>query len=247
MHPAKTRRGLWMVSLALMGLAAFALLQPAFQLQRPLNAGNPSTLEDFKAGDQNREAQQHATDLLQAMNASPGDWVADVGAGAGYYSMRLSRIVGPRGKVFAEDIWDPAIKWLDARVKVFDLHNVEVVKGEDDNPELPSSSLSGVLVVNAYHHFENYPAMDEQIFRSLKPGARLVIADYSMPAHRRESRADQIKIHEIDPDLARAELTRVGFRVLTCVDPFVKRMPNVAISYGPKGIDMWLMVAVRPE
>jgi predicted methyltransferase len=247
MRPAKTQRDLGIVSLALTGVAAFILLQPAFQPRRPVNTGNPSTLEDFKAGDQKREAQQQATNLLRAMKAAPGDWVADVGAGAGYYSMRLSAIVGPRGKVFAEEIWDPAIKWLDLRVKLFDLRNVEVVKGEDDNPKLPADSLAGVLVVNAYHHFEKYQPMDEQILHALKPGGRLVIADYSMLAHRREARADQVKIHEVSPDLVRAELTRVGFRVLTCEDPFVKGIPGVAISYGPKGIDMWLMVAVRPQ
>jgi predicted methyltransferase len=247
MHPTKIRRDLWIVSIALMALAVSLLSLPAFRQQRPVNAGNPSTLEDFKAGDRNREAQQRATDLLRAINASPGDWVSDVGAGAGYYSMRLSTIVGPRGKVFAEEIWDPAIRWLDLRVKLFDLHNVEVIKGADDNPELPAGSLAAVLVVNAYHHFEKHQAMCEQILHSLRPGGRLVIADYSLPSHRREPRADQIKIHEIDPDLVRSELTRVGFRVLTCEDPFVNGMPDVAISYGPKGIDMWLMIAIRPQ
>jgi len=247
MNAAKPRRALWVGSFALTTLAAWILSLPAFHHQRPVNPGNPSTLQDFNAGDRNREAQQHATDLLKAMKATPGDWVADVGAGAGYYSMRLSAIVGPRGKVFAEDIWDPAIKWLDLRVKLFELHNVEVVKGDDDNPRLPAGSLAEVLVVNAYHHFEKYGPMDEQILHALKPGGRLVIADYSMPSHRQEARADQVKIHEIGPDLVRAELTRLGFRVLTCEDPFVKGMPKVAISYGPKGIDMWLMVAVRPQ
>jgi len=247
MDSSKARGDWWMRSLALIALAASILSLPACRQQRAVNAGNPSTLEDFRAGDQNREAQQRATDLLRAMNASFGDWVADVGAGAGYYSMRLSKIVGPRGKVFAEDIWDPAIKWLDTRVKVFDLHNVQVIKGEDDNPELPAGLLAGVLVVNAYHHFEKYQPMCEQILHALRPGGRLVIADYSMPSHRHEARADQIKIHEIDPDLAQAELTRVGFTVLTRQDPFVKGMPDVAISYGPKGIDMWLMVAIRPQ
>lgn len=87
--------------------------------------------------------------------------------------------------------------------------------------------------------------MCEQILRSLKPGGRLVIADYSLPAYRKKSRADQIKIHEINPDLVRAELARVGFRVLTCEDPFVKRMPDAAFSYGPKEADLYLMVAVR--
>jgi len=89
--------------------------------------------------------------------------------------------------------------------------------------------------------------MCEQILSSLKPGGRLVIADYSLPAHRQETRADQIKIHEIDPDLVRGELTRVGYRVLTCEDSFVRRMPEVEFNYGPKEADMWLMVAIRPQ
>jgi predicted methyltransferase len=173
--------------------------------------------------------------------------VADVGAGGGYYSMRLSAIVGPQGKVFAEEVWDSALKWLALRVKLFDLHNVEIVTGEDDNPKLPADSLAAVVVVNTYHHFEKHQPMCEQILKSLKPGGRLVIADYSLPAHRQKARADQIKIHEIDPELVRAELTHAGFKVLTCEDPFVNRMPEVATSYGPKEADMWLMVAVRPQ
>src|SRR5258706_2866561 len=64
-------------------LLGVLLALPLAAQQRALNPGNPSTVEDFKAGDQNREVQQRATDLLQAMNASPGDWVADVGPGRG--------------------------------------------------------------------------------------------------------------------------------------------------------------------
>jgi len=227
--------------LALIALAA------AFAQQRAANPGNPSTLEDFQAGDKNREALQRATDLVGATNAAPGHWIADVGAGAGYYSMRLSKIVGPTGKVFAEEIWADALRCLDLRVKLFNLHNVEVIKGDDDNPKLPPGSLAAVLVVNSYHHFEKYQAMCEQILKSLRPGGRLVIADYSLPAYRQKSRADQLKIHEIDPELVRAELTRVGFRVLSCEDPFVNRMPDAASSYGPKEADLYLMVAVRPQ
>ena len=161
-------------------LLSVLLALPLAAQQRAPNPGNPSTIEDFKAGDQNREVQQRATDLLQALNASPGDWVADVGAGAGYYVMRLSTIVGPQGKVFAEEVWNPALRSLDLRVKLFDLHNVEVVKGEDDNPKLPAESLAAVVVVNSYHHFEKCQPMCEQILDSLKPGGRLVIADYSL-------------------------------------------------------------------
>jgi ubiquinone/menaquinone biosynthesis C-methylase UbiE len=115
-------------------LALFATLicqSRAFQEKSAANAGNPRTRESYEAVDKSREPDQRATDLLKAMEVVPGDWVADVGAGAGYYSMRLSQLVGPEGKVFAEDISDDTIGWLNERVKVFDLRNVEVVKGAD--------------------------------------------------------------------------------------------------------------------
>jgi ubiquinone/menaquinone biosynthesis C-methylase UbiE len=171
--------------------------------QKPINTRNPSTLEDFNAADVKREPYQKATDLLAALQVSRGDWVADVGAGAGYYSMRLAEMVGPAGKVFAEDISDSSMGWLNARVNAFKLSNVEVVKGAIDDPRLPAGRLSAVLIVDSYHHFTNYPAMLEKILYSLKPGGRLLIADYSFGEHRAQSRADQLKLHEIDPELVR--------------------------------------------
>src|SRR5260370_36771442 len=98
------------------------------------------------------------------------------------------------------------------------------------NAQAPSSQIVWDLreaQVNTYHHFQQYQSMIRQSFRALKPGGRLVIADYSLPAHRTESRADQIKAHEIDPALVRAEVGRVGFQALKCEDPFLKRMPEV--------------------
>ncbi len=226
-----------------------AAIGPAagFQSGSAPNLGNPSTLEDFRAGDAsaNREGHQRATDVLKALHVSKGDWVADVGAGAGYYSMRLSDLVGPAGKVYAEDISDVAMRWLHGRVTVFDLRNVEVVKGAADDPKLPADAFAAVLVMNAYHHFTKYDAMDGQILRMLKPGGRLVVADYSLPAHRSQSRDEQMKIHEIDPALAREELTRAGFHVVSCEDPYLKRMPEAAGGDRIGAADMWLIVAAR--
>src|SRR5262245_64016280 len=105
----------------------------AFQDTRQVNVENPSTLEDFKAGDVDREPYQNATGLVAALKVSRGDWVADVGAGGGYYSMRLAEIVGSEGKVFAEDISDWRIRGLNARVKAFSLSNVEIVKGTPED------------------------------------------------------------------------------------------------------------------
>ena len=81
---------------------------------------------------------------------------------------------------------------------------------------------------------------------ALKPGGRLVIADYSFREHRTLSRAEQIKLHEIDPELVRAEAKQAGFDVVTCEDPFVKWKPGVGNTRA-SATDMWLMVAVRPK
>jgi predicted methyltransferase len=223
-------------------------VSPLISLQeaRPVNPGNPSTIEDFKAGDASREPNQRATDLLAALQISRGDWVADVGAGAGYYSMRISELVGPDGKVLAEDITTAAMGWLNARVRVFDLHNVEVVKGDAVDSRLPPNRLSAALIVDTYHHFTNHELMLEKILQALKPGGRLVIADYSFGEHRKQARDAQLKLHEIDPELVRSEVTRAGFRMVKCDDPFVKWKPGVGNTRA-SNTDMWLLVAVRPE
>jgi predicted methyltransferase len=226
------------IPLGIILLAATISPSPAFLQSAPV---------PFKAQDEDRERYQKPSDVLKALEISSGDWVADVGAGNGYYTQHMADLVGPTGKVFAEDIADYAIDFLHQRVKMFDLRNVEIVKGTDDDPKLPANSLAAVLVVNTYHHFSRYEPMLEQIIRSLKTGGRLVIADYSLPDHRTESRADQLKIHEIDPELVRAEVGRAGFQVLKCEDPFLKRMPEVKMGDRIAEADMWLMVAVRPK
>lgn len=226
------------VLLGLMALGAAASVSFGWQQQ--------SATVPFKAQDEDRERYQRPSDVLRALEISSGDWVADVGTGNGYYSQHMADLVGPTGKVFAEDIADYAIEFLQERVKMFDLRNVEVIKGTDVDPKLPRNSLAAILVVNTYHHFSQQQAMLKQIFQALRPGGRLVIADYSLPDHRIQSRADQLKIHEIDPGLVGAELGENGFQVVRRQDPFLKRMPEVT---GDRigAADMWLMVAVRPK
>jgi ubiquinone/menaquinone biosynthesis C-methylase UbiE len=233
------------VYFCVIGLVTISILA-AFQSTVPLNPGNPSTLEDFKAGDANREPYQKATELVGTLQVSRGNWVADVGAGAGYYSMRLSEIVGPDGKVFAEDITDSAMRWLGARVKVFNLSNVEIVKGTVDDPDLPADRLDAILVVDSYHHFTNYQAMLVKILHALKPGGRLIIADYSFAEHRAQARADQVKLHEIDPDLVRKEVETAGFEVVKVADPFVRWKPGVGNTRA-SATDIWLMTAIRQK
>ena len=200
----------------------------------------------FKLQDEDREKFQRPSDVLKALEISRGDWVADVGAGNGYYVQHMADLVGPTGRVYGEEISDDGIGFLNLRVKMFNLRNVEIVKGADDDPKLPPDTLAAVLVMNTYHHFSRLEPMLERILHSLKPGGRFVIGDYSLPEHRRLSRADQLKIHEIDPDLAQAELKAAGFHVAKCENPFLRRMPEVSSDRIGES-DMWLMVALRPE
>ena len=160
--------------------------------------------------------------------------------------MRLAQLVGPDGKVFAEDISESSMRWLNARVKAFDLANVEIVKGTGDNPGLPAKRLEAVLIVDSYHHFTSCGAMLEKILSALKPGGRRVIADYSSADHRGQPRAEQIKLHQIDPELVRKELEEAGFEVVKCEDPFVKWRPGVGNTRA-SATDFWLMTATRPK
>ena len=125
------------------GLIAFLAIGSALSSQesRPADPGNPFPIEYFRTLDAAREPYQRATDLVASLQVSPGDWVADVGAGGGYYSMRLADLAGPEGKVIAEDISDSPLRSLSARVKTFDLRTVEAVKGDADDPKLPADQL----------------------------------------------------------------------------------------------------------
>jgi SAM-dependent methyltransferase len=138
------------------------------------------------------------------------------------------------------------MKWLNLRVSLFKLSNVEIVKGGAEDPRLPAGRLSGILIVDAYHHFTNFPAMLAKMREALKPGGRLVIADYSLAEHRTRSRAEQVKGHEIDPELARSEVNRAGFEVIGLDDPFVKWVAG-GRNWKEIHLDMWLMTAIYPK
>lgn len=178
------------------------LLLGSYSVLVSQNPKKPITLEDF-SWDPYRDAVQNTHGILAALGVSRGNWVADVGAGSGYHAMLLSEMVGQEGKVFAENIEDDAVRYVLARIQLFKLMNVESIKGKIDDPLLPESALDAVLIVDTFHHFTAPDAMLAKIRQSVKPGGRLVIADYSIVEHRKLSRAAQISTHEIDPVLVR--------------------------------------------
>jgi len=226
------------------GRGSIPLLVSTFVLLSQI-AEKAVTLEDFR-WDANRDAVQNTRGILAEMEASKGSWVADVGAGSGYHAMLLSEMVGPDGKVLAENIDDNAVRYVLGRIKLFNLTNVQSIKGEYDNPLLPERALDAVLVVDAFHHFTAPDAMLDKIRHSLKPGGRLVIADYSLPDQRKLPRAMQIKAHEIDPVLVRKEAENAGLEFVRVRDPFfVWKTAQGNTRTTP--IDLWLMTLKCPK
>ena len=181
-----------------------------------------------------REQWQKVADIFEAMLVKPGAVVADVGAGDGFFTTRLSAAVGPQGRVLAVDIGADALRRLRGRIKDDQLTNVEVVEGTAADPKLPEGSLDAALIVNAYHEMTEHQAMLARIKAALKPGGRLVIVEPISPSRRDGTREAQARNHEIAVDFVREDARAAGFTQVALHDPFTRR---------PQGNDdEWMLV-----
>ncbi len=142
--------------------------------------GNPADLDRFVARQlaPDRGRWQRPDAVVRALRLRRGEVVADVGAGPGYFALRLARAVGPRGHVFAVDPEPAVLEVLAERLARTRLRNVTPVLGSAGDPRLPAGRCDLVLVVNAYHHFADGPAFLERLAAALVPGGRLVNIDW---------------------------------------------------------------------
>ena len=175
---------------------------------------------DLKAREAKREKEQRVGDIFAAMGVKPGAVVADIGAGQGFFTVRLAAAVGTDGRVLAVDIDRSVLRSLKARVEREGHKNVDVIEGEKADPRLPESALDAALIVNAYHEMTEHQAMLEQIRRALKPGGRLVIVEPISPSRRESGRDEQTRRHEIAPQLVEQDARSAGFEVAALEDPF---------------------------
>lgn len=124
-----------------------------------------------------RASWQKPEQVVGALEIRPGDRVADLGAGDGYFVPYLSEAVGPNGRVFAVEVDDEVIGELRDRVSEEGYENVETVRGELEDPLLPDGSVDLVLIVNTYHHIEDRPAYFERLRGDLGEGGRVAIVE----------------------------------------------------------------------
>lgn len=145
--------------------------------------------------------------VLDAMDLAPDAVVADIGAGTGYFTVRLARRV-PEGLVFAVDVQPELLELLERRLDAERLENVRVVQGRPTHPNLPPGRLDAVLIVDAYHEFAYPREMLRGLLEALRPGGRLFLVEYraedpTLPIH---------PLHRMSEAQARRELEANGFR-----------------------------------
>ncbi|WP_303310558.1 class I SAM-dependent methyltransferase [Hymenobacter sp. BT730] len=161
----------------------------------------------------NRAEEERTDLLLQALQLKPTDVVADLGAGTGFFTFRLSPLV-PQGRVLAVDIQPEMLRAIESTKARTHLTNVEPILGTTKSPNLPPASVDLVLLVDAYHEFDHPREMMQAVRRALKPGGRVALVEY-----RAEDPQVPIKrIHKMSMDQARRELEDVGLEFVENID-----------------------------
>jgi ubiquinone/menaquinone biosynthesis C-methylase UbiE len=150
-----------------------------------------------------REKEEAPSKAIAALQIKPGDVVADVGAGSGYYS-----VLGDRGRVYATDIQPEMLALIRTKMEAAKLTNVDLVLGAEADPRLPAGALDMVVMVDVYHELGQPQAMLQALKRTLKPEGRLVLIEF-----RKESEWVPIREeHKMTVREARMEVEAEGYR-----------------------------------
>ena len=153
-----------------------------------------------------REQEENTTQLMKNLDIKPGQVIADIGAGSGYHSTLLSKMVG-NGKVYAVDVEPEMIAFLKDRIKREDKKNILPVLSTEKNVALPANSVDKMLLVDVYHEFSFPYEMALSMLEALKPGGKLVLVEF-----RTEDPNVPIKtIHKMSERQAVKEFKAAGF------------------------------------
>jgi SAM-dependent methyltransferase len=160
-----------------------------------------------------RESEEAPGALIRSLGLKPGDVVADVGAGTGYFALRIAPLV-PQGKVLAVDVQPEMLQILEHKRREARLRNVQPMLGKPDDPRLPPGSVDLVLMVDVYHEFAYPREMMQGIVRALRPGGRVALVEY-----RAEDPHVPIRpSHKMSQAQAKAEMAAVGLTWVQTLD-----------------------------
>jgi len=180
--------------LAAPGAAAGAFPAP----QRPV----AQIVSPSRSTEEHRDTLNESGQIATFLGLQSGMVVGDIGAGSGYHTVRLSRIVGPSGVIVAQDVTRDYLIELAKRTERLGLTNIKFALGEPHDPRLPASFLDAAVLVHMYHEVAQPYAFLYNLAPALKPGARIGIVDLERPTSE----------HGTPIELLRCELAAVGYR-----------------------------------
>jgi len=183
------------------------------QAERPVSGLGATSFSN----EEDRDTRQEATTVMDLAEIRPGMSVADIGAGEGYYTVRLAERVGGEGRVLAQDIDRDALTRLGDRVERDRLENVSIKLGAPDDPGLPGNSFDRIFLVHMYHEVAEPYAFLWRLRPALREGGQVIVVDVDRPTDR----------HGIAPQLLFCEFEQIGFRLVEFV-----RNPALAGYYA---------------
>ncbi len=199
-------------------LIALALISacradPADQQQHFPRAHRPVApiVGDSFSTEDTRDRLGEAEQVMALAGVKPGMWVADIGAGAGWFTIRLARRVGPNGVVYAEDVQPEMLAAIRRRVEAEVLMNVKPILGKGSDPRLPSGALDAVLMVDAYHEIDDRVPMLRNLAKALRPGGRIGVVDFKLEG----SGPGPAMEERISPETVVADARSAGLRLLS--------------------------------
>jgi SAM-dependent methyltransferase len=160
--------------------------------------------------DPDRASWQKPQAVIKALALRPGEHVADIGAGTGYFTVPIARAVGPRGRVYAVDVARQMIDYLADRMHRERIGNIVPILAPSNNPTLPASGVDTVLIVNTYHHLDDRASYLAHLDEALAPGGRIVIIDF-VPKPREERGFGPPLGMQLSRETVDAELSQAGF------------------------------------
>ncbi|MEE4539348.1 MAG: methyltransferase domain-containing protein [Erythrobacter sp.] len=215
-----------MIGLRPLSLVLVALLPAAFSLPGcdgfTLGRDRPDSALDFPMPDRSvarvvsnefsnedaRDSRGEAQAVMEIAEIAPGMTVADIGAGEGYYTVRLAERVGEDGRVLAQDIDRDALERLGRRVDRERLENISIKLGEEDDPRLPVDSFDRIFLVHMYHEVAEPYAFLWRMWPALANGGQIIVVDVDRPIER----------HGIRPNLLFCEFQSIGYKLVAFVE-----------------------------
>lgn len=163
--------------------------------------------------DPERDKWQKPVEVVKAMNLRPGDVVADIGAGTGYFTRHIAVAVGPSGKALGLDIEPGMVKYMAEDARKLNLKNYEARVVKTDDPGLAPHSVDVIFLCDTYHHIENRVQYFRNVSASLKPGGRVVVVDFI-----KDTDFGPPREHKMAQEVVLEEMKKAGYRLIKSHD-----------------------------